>query len=183
MIQKIFAQATLVSLVVLTATSLQSSAFADSRHSQPYPARNGGVAGEPDVDGCGLGWQVTRERTLLGSITRGTTNATVPPSFGMSSGTLGCAQLPLSQNEQNAVKYAAVNMDSLALDMAAGQGEYLQAFAQTLGCGAVSDSFSQMTQANYSSITKNGQANALEVFENVKRAIRGNAFLSAGCGV
>lgn len=41
-------------------------------------------------DGCGLGWEVTGEKTMLATTTRGTTNAFVPPTFGMTSGTIGC---------------------------------------------------------------------------------------------
>jgi hypothetical protein len=177
MTRTFFSKVVLVSLASLIALS----AWADSSRSRNQA--NGGVPGEPDIDGCGLGWQVTREKTLLGSITRGTTNETVPPSFGMTSGTLGCRQLPVSLNDQSAFKYAYVNMDSLSVDMAAGHGEYLQAFAQTMGCGAVSDSFSQMAQARYDAIMNHGKADALQMFENVKREIRSDAFLSSSCGV
>ncbi|MDR3607687.1 MAG: DUF3015 family protein [Oligoflexia bacterium] len=175
--------------LVVSATvgaSFQSIAFADSygsKKSSSYNSENGGVPGEPDTDGCGLGWQVTRDRTLFASMIRGTTNATIPPSFGMTTGTLGCAKLPVSENEREAVKYADANLDSLSVDMAAGKGEYLQAFAQTLGCGGASDSFSRMAQAHYDAITKSGQANALEVYQNVKREIQADPVLAASCGV
>ena len=44
-------------------------------------------------DGCGLGSEVTQKKSLLATTTRGTTNGTIPPAFGMTSGTIGCDQL------------------------------------------------------------------------------------------
>src|SRR5271170_3615642 len=65
--------------------------------------RSGAVAGEPDTDGCGLGWQVTDKKTIIGSLTRGSTNSFIPPSFGMTSGTLGCRKHEFSMRDQEGV--------------------------------------------------------------------------------
>lgn len=104
-------------------------------------------------DGCGLGWQITQDKTLIATTTRGTTNAFVPPTFGMTSGTIGCDQHDFAANEMEGATYAATNFEMLKHEMAQGQGETLAAFAQTLGCDAqVSPVFGHMTQAHFSQI-------------------------------
>lgn len=144
--------------------------------------RSGAVPGQPDTDGCGLGWQVTQKKTIIGSITRGTTNSFVPPSFGMTSGTLGCAQHPFAKKDQEAAVYAMTNYDSLNIEMAEGRGEFLTGFARTLGCDdSAMGEFGAMTQAQYKSITEGGKAAPVQMLQNVKQQIRQNAALSAQC--
>src|SRR3954471_20570420 len=75
-------------------------------------------------DGCGLGWQVTQKKSFLGTTTRGTTNAVVPPTFGMTSGTIGCDQHGFAKNDQKAIEFVAANYEPLMVEMAQGNGEY-----------------------------------------------------------
>ncbi|MGZ3705003.1 MAG: DUF3015 family protein, partial [Bdellovibrionota bacterium] len=82
-------------------------------------------------DGCGLGWQVTQKKSFLATTTRGTTNGVVPPTFGMTSGTIGCDQHSFAKNELPALNMVATNQDALMIDIAAGGGENLAALAQT----------------------------------------------------
>ncbi len=137
-----------------------------------------GVA--PDKgDGCGLGWQVTQKRTLIATTTRGTTNAFVPPTFGMSSGTLDCEQHSFAKNEQPAVIFAATNQESLAIEMAAGRGEYLDAFARTMGCdGASVSEFGRHAQKNFSVIAAPAR-NGSELYLNAKKSIESNPALAS----
>ncbi len=102
-------------------------------------------------DGCGLGWQVTNKKSMLATTTRGTTNAFVPPTFGMTSGTIGCDQHTFAKNEMPAVNYVATNQDSIMIDIASGGGENLAALAQAMGCSG-SAGLAQEAQANYSSL-------------------------------
>jgi len=88
-------------------------------------AAGGGISPNSGTDSCGLGWQVTEKKSLLGTFTRGTTNAFVPPSFGMSTGTIGCESHPVSKADGKGVEFVAQNYDTLRLEMAAGQGENL----------------------------------------------------------
>ena len=132
------------------------------------------------TDSCGLGWQVTDKKSFLATTTRGTTNGFIPPTFGMTSGTIGCEQHTFAKNDMNAVVYAATNIEPLSVEMAEGRGEFLQAFARTLGCDdSVMASFGQMTQQNYGTIMS-GQ-NGVEVFKNVKKQISKNPVLSNSC--
>src|SRR5262249_50589049 len=130
---------------------------------------------------CGLGWKVTDKKSFLGTTTRGSTNGFVPPSFGMSSGTLGCEVHSFAKNDAPAVEYAVANYETLSIEMAQGRGEFLVGFARTLGCSdATTGAFEQMTQEKYDAVVG---ASATEMFQNVKHEIGQNPVLSAGCGV
>ncbi len=129
-------------------------------------------------DACGLGWEVTKSKTMIATTTRATTNYFIPYTFGMTTGTMGCDQHPLVQKEMDAAKYAVNNYDTLSIEMAQGQGEFLSAFAQTMGC---SDAVAvgQLTQANYSQVTN--AKNGLEMYDNVRHLIRSDVVLGNTC--
>jgi hypothetical protein len=175
----------------ITATLSSSALAAEKRKPQPAPVHReeqarshheSADAVEPETDGCGLGWQVTKKKTLSAVTTRGTINVSVPPTFGMTSGTLGCAQHPLTQRDVDGARYAFNNFDVLSIEMAEGQGEFLTGFARTLGCDDASlEAFSHMTQSHYRSIMNEGKATRIEMFDNIKTEMRNDPVLSARC--
>lgn len=132
---------------------------------------------DPDTDSCGLGWQVTKKKSFLATTTRGTTNSFVPPTFGMTTGTIGCAQHTFAKKEAPAVNYAVANADALTVEMAQGQGEFVAGLAEVMGCDNAA-AFGQMTQSNYSSIVSEG-VSPLQMYENVKTQI---ALNPSSCG-
>lgn len=162
-------------LLVVALFSMSLSAFA------------GGSSGEGNwdkSDGCGLGWQVTDKKTWFGTTTRGTTNAFVPPTFGMTSGTMGCEQHPIAKNETEAAAYAYNNYDSLSVEMAQGQGEYVAGLAKAMGCDDSSvQTFGKMTQENYKDIMGSDKSSAMDMYENVKTQIKNNPTLAVNCRV
>lgn len=125
-------------------------------------------------DGCGLGWQVTNKKSFLGTTTRGTTNAFIPPTFGMTSGTIGCDQHTFAKNEMPAVNYVATNQDAIMIDIAAGGGENLAALAQAMGCANSAGLVSQ-AQANYSSLMN---VSSDQFYRNVK-----SMAVAQGCAI
>lgn len=134
-------------------------------------------------DSCGLGWQVTEKKTWIGTTTRGTTNSFVPPTFGMTSGTIGCDQHPIAKNHPEAATYVATNFDTLSVQMAAGHGEYIQGLAKAMGCDdSVLPAFGSMTRTHYKELTQDIQS-GVELFENVQTQIQNNAALAAHCSV
>ena len=138
------------------------------------------VTSEPDTDSCGLGWQVTKKKTMFGTTTRATTNGFVPPTFGMTSGTIGCAQHPFAKNEQAAATYAMVNYDRLSIEMAEGHGAYLNGLARSMGCSDV-QAFGKMTQSHYQELLPQGQDSAVKMFQNLKQQIKSDGALSSNC--
>lgn len=131
-------------------------------------------------DSCGLGWQVTDKKTMVATTTRGTTNYFIPYTFGITTGTMGCEKHDFAKKEVEAAVYAANNVDTLNIDFAKGQGEYLTAFAQSMGCN---DSDVNMLGAevkrNYGSISSS--ANGVELYKAVRSVIRGNSRLAVSC--
>jgi hypothetical protein len=123
-------------------------------------------------DGCGLGWQVTNKKSFLATTTRQSTNSVVPPSFGMSSGTIGCDQHSFAKRDVDAMNYVATNYESLKVEMAEGSGEFLQSFASVMGC-TDSAAFGKMTQKNYRTIVGEGNSSTA-IFNNVKSELKKN---------
>jgi len=133
------------------------------------------------TDGCGLGWQVTQKKTMLGTTVRATTNAVVPPTFGMTSGTMGCDKHDIAKNDMDAAKFAFNNQEPLTIEMAQGQGEYLAGFAKTLGCeDSAQADFAKMTQDQFGQIVQKGQS-PLSLLKNVKAQMKSHPVLSESC--
>jgi hypothetical protein len=138
------------------------------------PAFAAGDTNATGTDGCGLGWQVTQKKSFLATITRGTTNAVVPPTFGMTSGTIGCDQHSFAKNELPAVNMVATNQDAILIDIAAGGGENLAALAQAMGCHD-SSAIAQKAQASYSTLAGTSSE---QLYRNVKAIA-----VSSGCSI
>ncbi|MGE0634518.1 MAG: DUF3015 family protein [Pseudobdellovibrionaceae bacterium] len=113
------------------------------------------------MDGCGLGWQVTSGETMMATTTRGTTNNFVPPSFGMTSGTIGCKQLPFAANEREAVNYVVNNFSSLKQQLAVGQGEYVDGLSEVMSCN------SSAVRSQYNTVVSPAK-NGVELYKNLK---------------
>ena len=128
-----------------------------------------GDSNAPGTDGCGLGWQVTQKKTFSATTTRGTTNAVIPPTFGMTSGTIGCEQHSLVKAEMKQIHYADANYENLMNEIAEGKGEFLTGFAQTMGCKDSAE-FSSALQSQFGTISTAN--NAGELVRNVKAVIR-----------
>ncbi|MEK6705285.1 MAG: DUF3015 family protein [Bdellovibrionota bacterium] len=133
-------------------------------------------------DSCGLGWQVSDKKTLMGTCTRGTTNAYLSPSWSMTTGTSGCKKHDFAKKDEEAVKYVASNYYPLRAEMAQGQGEYLVGLARVMGCDdAAASNLGGLTQRNFKTITQG--ADAYETLQNVKREIQKSPAMANGCGL
>lgn len=137
---------------------------------------------DPDSDSCGLGWQITKKKSFLATTTRGTTNSFVPPTFGMSTGTIGCAQHSIVKKEEPAFRFLLANHQALELEMAMGHGEALAAFASEWGCSPASiGRFSRATQERFDRIFDAPRSNGVEVFERIRSVIREDQALRQDC--
>ena len=127
-----------------------------------------GASPRSGSDSCGWGWRFTRKKTLASTITRGTTNVTIPPTFGMSSGTIGCHQHSIAAKDIPAANYVATNFDNLKHEIAMGQGVILVGLSQMMGCSNV-ENFSQKLKNYFGEILPHNQVLALDMFKNIKR--------------
>ncbi len=85
--------------------------------------------------GCGIGKEIMAEKTGLGSnLIASMLNALpIPNTFFMTTGILGCDTTQTVQNEQQSEIFVARNMDTLAIEIAQGNGDHLAALATLLG--------------------------------------------------
>lgn len=123
------------------------------------------------LDGCGLGWQITSKKTYTATTTRGTTNAFVPPTFGMTTGSMGCDQLEIGKNNKEAADYVATNFETLKSELAKGQGEYVVALADSFGCKRSAEAVGVQIQKNYGRVVAPAQ-NSAELFNNIRGEIQ-----------
>lgn len=133
--------------------------------------------------GCGLGNYVMKDNSIVSATFRMTTNSTFSNQlFGITSGTSGCAQHSIVKAKMAPVYYAEANIDHLKVEMALGEGEYLSAFADTLGCDAATkNAFIQETQSNYENIFDNENVTAHKMLDNVKHVINQNQSIRGKC--
>jgi hypothetical protein len=132
--------------------------------------------------GCGLGWQVTQRMSLLSSAIRSTTDAFLPNTFSMTSGTSGCAKHDIVKNDEKAVLFAANNYDSLIVEMAQGSGEFLEGFAQALGCDEGSFSkFTTFTQSRYQKILDSSAGDGINFYKAVRTEMMTSPELATQC--
>jgi len=140
-------------------------------------------AGKYGMAGCGLGALAFDENDKVSQILAGTTNGTSGnQTFGISSETSECTTDGTIKSERAQEAFAEVNFESLAQEMAKGQGEHLTAFAHLLGCPEASLSeFGHLTQRNYTQIFSHDSMTPLELVDAIKQSIASDAVLSGAC--
>jgi hypothetical protein len=108
-------------------------------------------AGDTDV-GCGWGTIAFKgQRGVAPKVLAATTNGILGnQTFGISSGTAGCNQGGTVTAAARLNMYAGANIDKLASDMAAGQGESLDTLAYLMGIHeADKPAFFQLTKSHF----------------------------------
>jgi len=131
--------------------------------------------------GCGLGWEVNGDTSMLGTTTRNTTHATLAPTFSMTFGTSGCARHSIVKNESKGIHYAEGNFASLMVEMSQGQGEVLAGFAEVMGCAKAEAQFGSVMQSHYGEIFTSAKATPSEMYQQVKLKIKADQGLSNSC--
>lgn len=131
--------------------------------------------------GCGLGSVIWKENSIVSATFRATTNHSFSSQlFGITSGTSNCTKHSIVKREMAPQYYVDANFEMLKVEMAQGKGEYLDAFAATLGCPLTSQGeFNAATQANYEKIMS-GKTSS-ELLKEVKGVIRSDINLKTQC--
>jgi hypothetical protein len=113
--------------------------------------------------GCGVGWYILKENSLLSSSSRNVTNAVLPNTFSMTSGTSNCAKHSIVQNDKKGLHFVESNADSLEINIAAGEGQFVEGFAFALGCAPeVMPQFAGALQSRYKELFPNPSASSLQ---------------------
>src|SRR5256885_15552967 len=114
--------------------------------------------------GCGLGAMLIGSQPGFMQVFAATTNGIFGnQTFGISSGTLGCAGGPSAV--ASAKSYVETNRQSFAKDVARGQGETIANLSQLAGC-ADSSAVAAMLQANFRTVFPTANASDTQVSAN-----------------
>ena len=129
---------------------------------------------DPDI-GCGPGTQIWAGNTglapkVLGATTNGSFGL---QTFGITFGTFNCTKGGGKVTaDARTREFAAANLDSLARDMAQGNGEVLSTFAGLLGVAdADRAAFYAFTQKNFDRIFASEETTELDVLASLERLL------------
>jgi len=138
-----------------------------------------GLAMAKDSTGCGLGTMVfDGESGVAPQVLAVTTNGTSGnQTFGISSGTLGCDQ---QGTVDSLAEFTSDNMDKLAADVAAGEGETLVTARDLMGIDAEhQERFNQKMQDNFDRIFSSTDTTAEEVVTSMEQIVAADTQLAA----
>lgn len=130
--------------------------------------------GGDNVGGCGWGSKLMEgQRGIVGQSLAVTTNGFLGnQTFGITSGTAGCTQDGVVQSNWQLSMFIDGNQRQLARDMAAGEGETLDALAALLGIEEGDRVlFKQAIKNNYSSIYASHDASVPDITAGLKRVL------------
>ena len=124
--------------------------------------------------GCGLGvliFHPTQESSTVIQILAVTTNGTLGnQTFGISSGTSECDQPKKFVRNERLNEFVHANLDELARDIAAGQGETLDPVAELMNVPAAGrDAFNRTLQAHFSEIFPSPGVEYAQVVDSILR--------------
>ncbi len=131
---------------------------------------SGAAMAQDKSNGCGVGWYIFKDKSIVASSVRGTTNSVSPNSFSMTSGTSGCAQHSLVLEESRGLHYLEANFDHVRMEAARGDGTMLSGLAASLGCrGEDYAAFKNLNQTHYTYLYQGAQVgDASDVLARVK---------------
>lgn len=127
--------------------------------------------------GCGLGSLIFKNGLgsdgLISQVLAGTTNViTFTEFFGITSGTSNCSKFSSIVSNEKINIFVAENMDSLAVDMARGSGEYLNTLAVLMDVPeAERPIFYGKLKANFTKIFSSETVTSTEVIMNISTLI------------
>lgn len=134
--------------------------------------------------GCGPGWYVFKQNSLVSSSLRSTTNGVLWPTVtvGMTLGTSNCAKHSIVQKPYRSLHYVAHNFDHLQHEAAVGGGEVTAALASVWGCPwSAQTEFDQVLQSNYDLIFGLPGSEPVFVNDQVAGAIAADPVLRSVC--
>src|SRR5262245_33867532 len=143
-----------------------------------FVAANGPVRadGGYGAAGCGLGAILIGSKPGFMQLFAGTTNGLFGnQSFGITSGTLGCAGPP-APGTTAAKTYIETNRQAFAKDVARGQGETIANLSQLAGC-ADQSAVAAKLQANFKTVFPTASATDTQVSSATVTLLKSDASL------
>ncbi len=141
----------------------------------------GVVMAAPNNTGCGVGSIIFKGQSgVAPQVLAVTTNGTLGnQTFGISSGTLGCAQDGVVDTPVMVSMFINTNLDKLAHDMAAGNGETLDSLASLIGVNdADKAAFFATAKAHFAEIIPSDHTNTQDVIDALNHVLAANTQLA-----
>jgi hypothetical protein len=142
-----------------------------------FVAGSASAASVRDNCGCGLGTMALgdAEPTLIVQLGATFLNAICGnQTFGITSGTLECEPHLGFASNKRILEYVNDNMDHLAMEMAVGQGESLDALADLMEIhGGLRPALYSSLQTEFGTIFSSDEVTALQVVERIDEIVRG----------
>lgn len=142
-----------------------------------------GLAAAEDSTGCGLGSMVFDGQSgVAPQVLAVTTNGTSGnQTFGISSGTLGCDPDGTIDSSAQLAAFTSDNLDRLAADAAAGEGETLVTVRALMGLDANQQAtFDRTMQENFDRIFASTDTMAEDVLRSMETVVAENDALTTG---
>ncbi len=136
--------------------------------------------------GCGPGWYLLKKNSIVSSSLRATTNAVFAPTvtIGMTFGTSNCSKHSIVKNEQKSLHFTNENYIELIAEVSKGEGEFLTAYAKTIGCkSSAHPLFKKEVKNNFSKIYPNTDINPERALGEVYKVIFRNKELTQLCSL
>lgn len=141
----------------------------------------GAALADNDI-GCGVGTVLWEGHAgIAPKVLAATTNGILGnQTFGISSGTLECQQGGVITVSARLPMYASANLDRIAADMAAGQGETLTSLAELYGIAAQPDrdEFNRMVRTHFASIFPSDKTTAGQMLQALQTVMAHNKKLA-----
>jgi hypothetical protein len=139
--------------------------------SSAFAAAKGGSGRAHRNVGCGLGtmlWQNNADDSVLSQTLQVTTNGTCGnQTFGITTGTSECEQPANFAKNDRLNEFVVANMDNLAKDIAKGNGETLETFAELMQVPAEKRAdFYRSLQANFAKVFSSEHVVLANVVDN-----------------
>ena len=139
------------------------------------------MAQQNNIGSCGWGSKLfDGQKGVFPQVLAVTTNGTSGnQTFAISSGTSGCSQSGVVSSSWKTAMFIDSNMNKLAKDMSAGEGESLVSLASLMGIGEQDrPAFYAETKANFAQIFPKSDVSSKEVAASLKNVLANNAALS-----
>ena len=139
---------------------------------------------EDSSSGCGPGWYVFKDHSLVSATSRGMINqVTGLAPIGMTFGTSGCDYHSIVEKKNEQIHFVKENLDKLEVELAMGKGYFVEQFASVMGCKESPDHFINTMKKSYIKLFNKGSINSNELLNNVKKTIKGHPYLAKECAL
>lgn len=135
--------------------------------------------------GCGLGTELMKDQKgLIFRVLGATTNGSFGnQTFGITSGTLGCAKNGVVASDARRSMFTAANVDQLSAEIAAGEGETLATLAALYNVDAADvAAFYALAQSQHAALFPNAQVTTGDVLAALEVAMAHDARLARYIG-